>query len=327
MRQAGRYQKEYRAIRENHSLIEICRTPDLAAEVTLLPVRQTEFDAAIIFGDLMLPLEGLGVPFELKENVGPVIAAPIRSEAQVKALRAFDPGRDVPYLLEAIRIVRRELDGRLPLIGFAGAPFTMAAYLVEGRGSRDYRHTKALMLSRPDLWSELMTRLADAVAAYLRAQVAAGAQAVQIFDSWVGCLAPPDYAASVLPHMRRLFAALAGIGVPVIHFGTGTATLLPLMAEAGGDVIGVDWRIDLGAAWDLAGRSRAVQGNLDPAVLFAEWGTVRARAAAVLASAGGRPGHVFNLGHGVLPGTPPDMVRRVVDFVHEAPPARDGAGA
>lgn len=326
MRQAGRYQPEYRAIREKHSLIEICKTPDLAAEVTMIPVRQTDFDAAIIFGDLMLPLEGIGVPYELRENVGPIIAEPIRSERQIDSLRAFEAERDVPWLLEAIRIVRRELDGRVPLIGFAGAPFTIAAYLVEGKGSRDYRHTKILMHSRPDLWRRLMDHLAGTLSSYLRAQVDAGAEAVQIFDSWVGCLSPSDYREHVLPHSRKLFESLSGIGVPAIHFGTDTATLLPMMAEAGGDVIGADWRIDIAAAWESAGHDRAIQGNLDPVVLFAGFETIRLKAAEVLASAAGRPGHIFNLGHGILPGTPVESVQRLVDFVHEATSRRDRSG-
>jgi uroporphyrinogen decarboxylase len=318
MRQAGRYQAEYRALRRKHSMIELCKTPDLAAEVTLLPIRQSDLDAAIIFGDLMLPLEGMGVPFELKDNVGPIIEKPIRSEEDVGALRPLEPRRDVPYLLEALAIVRRELSGRVPLIGFAGAPFTLAAYMIEGRGSRDYRQTKLFMFSRADLWHRLMDHLAGSIALYLRAQVEAGADVVQLFDSWVGTLSPADYREYVLPHMVKLFGGLKGIGVPVIHFGTGTATLLPLMAEAGGDVIGADWRIPLDAAWDLIGHGRAIQGNLDPTVLLAEFDVVRRKASEVLEEVAGRPGHIFNLGHGILPGTPVDNVRRLADFVHEA---------
>lgn len=324
MRQAGRYQAEYRALRRKHSMIELCKTPDLAAEVTLLPIRQSDLDAAIIFGDLMLPLEGLGVPFELRDNVGPVIERPIRSEEDVGALRPLEPRRDVPYLLEALAIVRRELGGRVPLIGFAGAPFTLAAYMIEGRGSRDYRETKLLMFSRADLWRRLMDHLAGAIAVYLRAQAEAGADVVQLFDSWIGTLSPADYREYVLPHMKKLFEGLEGIGVPVIHFGTGTATLLPLMAEAGGDVIGADWRIPIDAAWDRIGHDRAIQGNLDPTVLLADFGVVRRKASEVLEAAAGRPGHVFNLGHGILPGTPVDNVRRLADFVHEAS-ARTGS--
>jgi len=324
MRQAGRYQPEYRAVREHHSLIDICKTPELAAEVTMIPIRQTDFDAAIIFGDLMLPLEGLGVPYELRENVGPVIENPIRSEEQVKALRVFEPKRDVAYLLEALGMVRRELNGRIPLIGFAGAPFTIAAYMIEGKGSRDYRMTKTFMFSRPDLWRALMDHLAIALATYLRAQVEAGAQAVQIFDSWIGCLGPSDYREYVFPHMKTMFTRLAGLGVPVIHFGTDTATLLRLQAAAGGDVIGLDWRIALDEGWRTAGPDRAVQGNLDPTVLFADMDVVKRKTDEVLKAAGGRPGHIFNLGHGILPGTPVETVQRIVDYVHESS-ARAGA--
>ena len=318
MRQAGRYQKEYRALRERHSIIDLCKTPDLAAQVTLLPVDQMDLDAAIIFGDLMLPLEGIGVRYELRENVGPIIEQPIRTEEQVRALRPFEARRDVPYLLEALGIVRRELGGRVPLIGFAGAPFTLAAYMIEGKGSRDYRHTKIFMFSRPDLWRSLMDHLVGTIVNYLGGQVEAGAQTVQIFDSWIGCLSPADYREYVLPHMKKLFAGLAGLGVPVIHFGTGTATLLTLMAEAGGDVIGADWRIGLGEAWGLIGPGRAIQGNLDPVVLFADFETIKRRSAEILRAAAGRSGHIFNLGHGILPGTPVDSVRRLADFVHEA---------
>jgi len=317
MRQAGRYQPEYRALRERYSILEICKTPDLAAEVTMLPVTQMNVDAAIIFGDLMLPLEGIGVDYDLQENVGPVIASPIRSEEQVRALREFEPRRDVPYLLEALTLVRRELDGRIPLIGFAGAPFTLAAYMIEGKGSRDYRQTKMFMLSRPDLWQRLMEHVTRTIVTYLRAQVDAGAQVVQVFDSWVGCLSPADYRDQVLPHVRALFSGLAGIGVPTIHFGTDTATLLQMMTEAGGDVVGADWRIDLAEAWRLVGPGRGIQGNLDPVALFADFDVVARRAAAILEAAGGRPGHIFNLGHGILPGTPVDTVRRLTDFVHE----------
>jgi uroporphyrinogen decarboxylase len=235
----------------------------------------------------------------------------------VKRLRVFDARRDVPYLLDAIALVRRELNGRIPLIGFAGAPFTLAAYMIEGRGSRDYRRTKSFMFSRPDLWRRLMDHIAVSIVDYLRGQVEAGAETIQIFDSWVGCLSPGDYREHVLPHTKKLFAGLAGVGVPTIHFGTETSTLLPMMAEGGGDVVGADWRIDLGAAWKLIGHDRAIQGNLDPTVLFAEFDVVKRKAADVLKSAEGRPGHIFNLGHGILPETPVDTVRRLTDFVHE----------
>jgi len=318
MRQAGRYQPEYRALREKHSILDLCRTPDLATEVTLLPVSQMDLDAAIIFGDLMLPLPGLGVEFDIVENVGPIIANPLRSEEQIGKLRKLEPGRDVGFLLEAIALVRRELKGRIPLIGFGGAPFTMAAYMIEGRGSRDYRETKRMMFARPALFADLMDRLTVAMAAYLEAQVDAGAEAIQVFDSWIGCLSRDDYEAMVLPHMKRLFAELRGLPVPVIHFGTGTDPFLDLFAQAGGDVIGVDWRSPLDDAWDRIGPGRAIQGNLDPVSLLSGFDAIRVRADAVLAQAAGRPGHVFNLGHGILPGTPVDDVRRLVDHVHEA---------
>lgn len=317
MRQAGRYQAEYRELRKKHSIIDLCKTPELAAEVTMLPVRQMDVDAAIIFGDLMLPLEGIGVSYRLEENVGPVIDEPIRDEAQVARLRPIDPRRDVPYLLDALAMVRRELDGKIPLIGFGGAPFTLAAYMIEGRGSRDYRKTKTFMFTRPDLWARLMDHLAVMAVSYLKAQVEAGAQAVQVFDSWIGALSPADYREFVMPHMKKLFAGLSDIGVPVIHFGTGSATILDQMAEAGGDVIGADWRISLSDAWRKIGADRAIQGNLDPTVLFAPFEKVAEKSRVILDEAGGRAGHIFNLGHGILPETPVDTVRRLVDFVHE----------
>lgn len=314
MRQAGRYQREYRALRAHHSMLELCRTPELCAQVTLLPVEQLGVDAAILFADIMLPLIGLGVPFDIVEGTGPVIGTPIRTDAQVGALRPLEPERDLPFVLEAIRLIRGE--GRVPLIGFAGAPFTVASYLIEGRGSRDLPQTKGMLHGAPALWHRLMHRLTDATIAYLQAQVAAGAQAVQLFDSWVGALAPRDYETAVMPHMQRLFGALAALEVPVIHFGTGTAGLLPLMARAGGDVIGVDWRIRLSDAWAQIGDA-GIQGNLDPAVLLAPFEVAAAAAREILSESAARPGHIFNLGHGVLPQTPPDHLRRLVELVHE----------
>ncbi|MFO7173079.1 MAG: uroporphyrinogen decarboxylase [Bacillota bacterium] len=314
MRQAGRYQPEYRAIREKYSLLEICRQPELAATVTLLPVRQLGVDAAILFSDIMIPLGGVGVEFEIRESVGPVVHQPIRTLAQVEALRPLEPEESLPYVLEAIRILRRELE--VPLIGFAGAPFTLASYLVEGRPSRNFVHTKAMMYRAPEVWRALMNRLTEMVVTYARAQVQAGAEAIQIFDSWVGALAPEDYRTYVLPHMQRLFAGLRDLGVPVIHFGVGTGSLLELMREAGGDVIGVDWRVPLDQAWERVGHDRAVQGNLDPALLLAPPEVLAERTRGILRQAGGRPGHIFNLGHGVLPETPPDALRRVVEIVH-----------
>jgi uroporphyrinogen decarboxylase len=323
MRQAGRSQPEYRALRERHSLLEICRTPELCAQVTLRPVAQLGVDAAILFADITLPLLGLGVAFDLVERQGPVIDHPIRSEADVDRLHAFEPDRDVPFVLDAIRLIRREAP--VPLIGFAGAPFTLASYLIEGRGGSDLALTKRMLLDAPLLFARLMARLTDTTLAYLRAQVAAGAQVVQIFDSWVGALSPMDYEAAVFPHMRRLFDGLQGLGVPTIHFGTGTAGLLRLMARAGGDVIGVDWRIGLAEAWARVGAA-GIQGNLDPAALLAPVDVAARAARAILREAGGRPGHIFNLGHGVLPQTPQDHLRRVVDLVHEASAASLASG-
>lgn len=314
MRQAGRSQPEYRALRERYSLLDLCRTPELCAQITLLPVTQLGVDAAILFADITLPLLGLGVTFDLVEGIGPVIDRPVRTEADVDALRGVEPKRDVPFVLEAIRLIRREAG--VPLIGFAGAPFTLASYLIEGRGSRDLLITKQMLLETPALWARLMERLTDATLAYLAAQVDAGAQAVQVFDSWIGALAPRDYETAILPHMRRLFDGLRSLGVPVIHFGTGTAGLLRVMARAGGDVIGVDWRIRIGEAWAQIGEA-GIQGNLDPAALLAPFDVAAGAARDILRQAGGRPGHIFNLGHGVLPQTPQDHLKRLVELVHE----------
>jgi uroporphyrinogen decarboxylase len=313
MRQAGRSQPEYRALRERHTLLEMVRTPDLCAQITLLPVEQLGVDAAILFSDITLPLAGLGVTFDIIEGQGPVIERPLRTAGDVEHLRPFDAERDVPFLLEAIRLIRRE--ARVPLIGFAGAPFTLASYLVEGHGSRDLSLTKRMLMAEPVLWSRLMTALTDTTLTYLAAQVRAGAHAVQVFDSWIGALAPRDYEVAILPHMRRLFEGLRPLGVPVIHFGTGTAGLLPLMARAGGDVVGVDWRIRLGDAWGRIGAA-GIQGNLDPAAMLAPFEVIAETARDILNDAGGRPGHIFNLGHGVLPQTPQDSLRRLVELVH-----------
>jgi uroporphyrinogen decarboxylase len=317
MRQAGRYLPEYRALRERFGFLELCRTPAAAAEVTLQPVERLGVDAAILFADILLLLEPLGVGLEFAKGEGPVIHRPVRTPAAVAALPAIDVEAAVPFVFETVRLVRRALDGRVPLVGFAGAPFTVASYLVEGGPSRDYLHTKRLMYEAPEAWHRLLGLLADATARYLNGQIAAGAQAVQLFDSWVGVLAPADYRAYVLPHTRALVKALDP-SAPVIHFGTGTAGLLPLLREAGGDVIGLDWRVDLDAGWRAVGHDVAVQGNLDPAVLLGPPALIRARARDVLDRAGGRPGHIFNLGHGVHQHTPPDHVRVLVDFVHEA---------
>lgn len=316
MRQAGRYMPEYRAVRARHAFLELCRTPALAAEVTLQPVERLGVDAAILFADILLVAEPLGVGLEFAKGEGPVIHHPVRGEAAVARLPAVDVASDLGFVFETVRLVRRSLPPHIPLIGFAGAPFTVASYLVEGGASRDYLHTKRLMLDHPAAWDGLMRVLVDATAAYLNGQIEAGAAAVQLFDSWVGALGPEDYRASVLPHTRALIRALRP-GTPVIHFGTGTAALLPLMREAGGDVIGLDWRVDLADGWRAVGHDVAVQGNLDPAVLLARPTVIRERVQRVLAQAEGRPGHIFNLGHGVPQHAPVDHVRALVDMVHE----------
>jgi uroporphyrinogen decarboxylase len=314
MRQAGRSFAAYRRLRERHGILELAKDPALCAEVTLMPVRELGVDAAVLFADIMLPLEPMGVELRIEPDVGPIIDRPIRSAADVAALRGFDPG-GVSFTLDAIRLVKRELDGRAGVIGFSGAPFTLACYLIEGRPSRDYALAKAFMFQRPEAWAELMERLSTMVATYLRAQVDAGADVVQLFDSWVGGLSPADYRAFVQPHVRRIFEALGD--VPTIHFGTGTAGLLPDLVAAGGSVIGVDHRMSLADAWERIGEDRGVQGNLDAARLLAGWEATEAGARAVLDEAAGRRGHVFNLGHGVLPDTDTDLLRRLVDLVHE----------
>ena len=316
MRQAGRYMPEYRAIRARHSLLEICRQPELAAEVTLQPVNRIDVDAAILFSDLLLPLEPLGIPFDFIKGEGPAIERPVRSADDVRRLRRFEPREALEHVLATIRLVRRDLDGRVPLIGFAGAPFTLASYAIEGGASRAYALTKGLMYSEPEVWHRLCETFATVVSDYLLAQVEAGVQALQLFDSWVGALSERDYREFALPHTQRIMSAVAGSGVPVIHFGTGTATLLEAMAEAGGDVVGVDWRVPLDAAWERIGADRAVQGNLDPTLLLGPVHRMLDGAGAVLRQAGGRPGHIFNLGHGILPQTPVEHVQALARFVH-----------
>jgi len=315
MRQAGRYMAEYRAVREKLGFLELCRSPDDAAEVTVTAVERLGVDAAIIFADILLVLDPMGVGLEFSRGDGPVIRRPVRAGADVDTLREVDIA-ELGFVMDAVRRARAALPRRIPLIGFAGAPFTLASYLIEGGGSRTYARTKTLMLGEPGAWNALLARLARTVAAYLNAQIAAGADAVQLFDSWVGCLSPVDYRTHVLPHMRALIGAITP-GTPVIHFGTGTAGLLEAMRAAGGDVIGVDWRIDLDSAWARVGHDVAVQGNLDPTALLAPVAEIRARAAAILEQAAGRAGHIFNLGHGILPETPVDHVRALVDTVHE----------
>lgn len=316
MRQAGRFLPEYRAIRSRLSFLELCKHPEAAAEVTLLPVERLRVDAAILFADILLIVEPMGVGLEFARGEGPVIHRPVRSAEDVERLVERDPAETVPFVFDTVRRVRAALAERVPLIGFAGAPFTVASYLVEGGASRDYLETKRLMYRDPGAWRALLALLARTIARYLNGQIAAGAQAVQLFDSWVGALGPDDYREYVLPHTRAVIRALTP-GVPVIHFGTGTAGLLPTLREAGGDVIGLDWRVDLDEAWARVGHDVAVQGNLDPAALLAPPDEIRRRVRAILARAGGRPGHVFNLGHGVLPETPVDHAVAMVDAVHE----------
>ncbi len=317
MRQAGRYMAEYRRIREKYSFLSMCRTPELAAEVTLQPLDRLGVDAAIIFADILLPLEPMGIDLEFAADEGPVIHTTVHDQAAVDALRVIEPEEELPFVMEAIRIVRRTLDGKLPLIGFSGAPFTLASYIIEGGHSRTYITTKALMYHAPQVWHRLMEKLAEVVARYLRAQIRAGAQVVQLFDSWVGCLTPNDYREYVMPHSWHVLASLKDLGVPVIHFGTDTAGLLELMREAGGDVIGVDWRIQLDDAWGRLGGGVAIQGNLDPVALFAPIPEIEKRVADILRRAGGRPGHIFNLGHGILPKTPVEHVQATVEMVHK----------
>ena len=314
MRQAGRSFAAYRKLRERYGILELAKTPDLCAEVTLMPVRDLGVDAAVLFADIMLPLEPMGVGLRIEPDIGPIIDNPIRSATDVAALRPFDPA-EVAFTLDGIRLVRRELAGSAGVIGFSGAPFTLACYLIEGRPSRDFALAKAFMYREPAAWHDLMDRLSTMIVSYLRAQADAGADAVQLFDSWVGGLGPADYRTYVQPHVRRILDALDD--VPTIHFGTGTSALLELMAEAGGDVIGLDHRVSLADGWRRVGADRGVQGNLDSARLLAGWDATRDGALAVLAEADRRPGHIFNLGHGVLPQTDTDLLRRLVDLVHE----------
>ncbi len=335
MRQAGRYMPEYRAIREKFSLLEICYQPELAAEVTLQPVKALGVDAAILFADILLPAIPLGVGLEFAKGEGPILHNPVRTLEDVRKLRPVDPETDLGYVMDAIRILRGELT-ETPLIGFCGAPFTVASYIIEGGSTREFLKTKTMMYSDPQTWHALMEKLSGVLSDYLLAQIRAGAQAVQVFDSWVGALNPQDYVEFVQPYSRRILQAAqqGGIephlrhpagaepagqatGVPVIHFGTGTTTLLPAMKAAGGTVLGVDWRIPLDEGWDLLGQDVAIQGNLDPALLFAPLPEIKKRVHDILRRAGGRPGHIFNLGHGILQHTPVDNVKAVVDMVHE----------
>lgn len=316
MRQAGRYMPEYRALRKRYSILEICRTPELAAQVTLQPIRRFDLDAAIIFADILLPLEGLGVGFHFAPGEGPVIERPVGSPADVDSLRRFDPAADLGYVMDAIRLVRQELEGRVPLIGFAAAPFTLASYMIEGGSSRHFQAVKSFMYREPRAWDRLMGLVAEVTRDYLAGQIEAGAQAVQLFDSWVGALSPEDYRSFVLPHSARVIEGLSGYGVPRIHFGTGTATLLEDMKRAGGEVIGVDWRVPIDRARALLGPEFAVQGNLDPLLLMAPRELLVERVRGILERADPRTGYIFNLGHGVLPETPMESVDGVLETVH-----------
>ncbi len=317
MRQAGRYMEEYMAIRSKHSFLEMCKTPELAAEVTLQPVNRLGVDAAILFADILLPLEGMGIDLEFAKNEGPVIHNPVRSAEDVKALRLIEPEEDVPCVLDAVKLVRKELDGRVPLIGFSGAPFTLASYMIEGSGSKNYVNCKRMMWQAPEVWHALMEKISQVVVSYLKAQVAAGAQAVQVFDSWVGTLSPQDYREYVLPHSRYVMEHLQETGVPVIHFANNASTLLELVKEAGGDVVGVDWRVNLDEAWQRIGYDVAIQGNLDPIALMAPPKVIERKVKDILAMAGNRPGHIFNLGHGVNKETPVENVIAMVEAVHK----------
>ncbi len=314
MRQAGRSLPEYRAIREGVGMLESCMDPALVTEITLQPVRRYGVDAAIFFSDIVLPLKAVGVDLDIKPGVGPVVASSVRTLADVEAIPDLEPGH-VPFITEAVRSLVAEL-GATPLIGFAGAPFTVASYLVEGGPSKDQAKTKAMMFGAPDVWDALMRKIAGISAAYLEVQVAAGASAVQLFDSWAGALTPADYAAHVMPHSAAVLARAGALGVPRIHFGVGTTNLLPMMGEAGADVVGIDWRTPLADGIPLVG-DRAVQGNLDPALVFAPTDVMLARAAEIVDAGRAANGHIFNLGHGVIPATDPDQLARLTEFVHE----------
>ncbi|HDS16730.1 MAG TPA: uroporphyrinogen decarboxylase [Proteobacteria bacterium] len=317
MRQAGRYLPEYRALREKHSFWEMCKTPELAVEVTLQPLRRMELDAAILFSDILVPLEPMGSAIEFHEGRGPVVERPIRSAADLKTLKVVAAEETVPFVMEAIRILRRELDGKVPLIGFSGAPFTLASYLVEGGGSKQYQHIKTMMYVNPQVYHRLMEMITQTVISYLKAQILAGAQAVQLFDSWVGCLGSFDYQEYVFPYNQKIFQALAEFDIPKIHFANQASTLLKQVVAAGGDVIGLDWRQDISSAWEIIGPECGVQGNLEPLVLFAPIPEIRRRVRMVLDQAANRNGHIFNLGHGILPTTPIDHAKAMIDAVHE----------
>lgn len=317
MRQAGRCLPEYREMRKRHPFMEVAKTPELATEATLMPVDRFGVDGAVLFADIMLPLEGMGVPFEIQPGVGPVIAHPIGSREQIDEMRVVDPDEGTPYVLEALRILRRELGDRAALLGFAGAPFTLACYLVEGRPTKEYPQAKAMMYGQPELWHSLMEALTEVTIRYLRGQATAGADAVQLFDSWLGLLDEASFRTFVQPYTARIFQALKGI-VPTIHFSTGTVQLLEAIGETRPDAVSVDWRLPIDEAWKQLDHKTGVQGNLDPARMMASWDVIQAGADDILARVGNRVGHIFNLGHGVLPQTDPDKLAKLVEHVHAA---------
>jgi len=316
MRQAGRYMKEYRALRKKYSFLEMCKNPELAATVTLQPIEKFKLDAAIIFSDILIPLEPMGVEFEFAKGEGPVFHHPLRERKDVEKLRVIEPEEEVSFLMKAIQIVRKELEGKIPLIGFSGAPFTLASYIIEGGHSKNYILTKSMMYQDRPTWDTLMEKISEVLIRYLNAQIRAGVQAVQVFDSWVGCLSPPDYEEYVLPYSKRVIDGVDQ-SVPLIHFATSNSTLLELMKRAGGDVIGLDWRVDIGEAWARLGYDVAIQGNLDPVILFGPVDLIEKEVKRILDRVEGRPGHIFNLGHGILPNTPVENIAALVDIVHE----------
>jgi len=316
MRQAGRYLPEYREIRAKHTFLEMCKTPELAAEVTVQPIRRYEIDAAIIFADILLPLEPMGIGLEFAKGEGPVIHNPVRTMADVQKLKPIDAAASIDYLMKAIKLVLKELNGKVPLIGFSGAPFTLASYIIEGGGSRNYEHAKAMMFSEPKTWHKLMEHLTGVIINYLNAQIEAGVQVVQLFDSWVGALGPSDYREFVLPHQKKVIAGIRK-SVPLIHFAHGASHLLEMVAEAGGDVIGLDWRCELDTAWKRVGHDKAVQGNLDPITLFGSKEFIRKRTKEILDRAAGRNGHIMNLGHGILQQTPLENAAEFINATHE----------
>lgn len=317
MRQAGRCIAEYRELRKRYDILTMAKTPELCAQITVMPVERFDVDAAVLYADIMLPLEKMGISLEIEPEIGPIIHNPVRTMHDVEVLRILDAAESTPFVFEAIKLVRRELAGKQAVIGFSGAPFTLACYLIEGRPSRDYALAKALMYGQPRVWHALMEKLTEVVSRYLVAQIEAGVDAVQLFDSWIGALSPSVYRQFVQPYSRRIFERVRETGTPAIHFGTGAASLLELLAEAGGDVISVDWRVDLDDAWARIGYERGIQGNLDPTLLLTSWETIQDGMRDVLRRASNRPGHIFNLGHGVLAPTDPDLLRRLVAAVHE----------